>query len=146
MLSFAVGAAHALDCADESADVVVNVESCHHYPSLRAFFDEVWRVLRPGGWFCVASYFDRAGADRFRSAIQTSGFAVERLADVSESVLRAIGATERLKRDLMARHAPPVWRPLLRHFACVEGSSLHRGLLDGRMRYLSAALRRPETA
>ena len=139
-LSFDVAAAHCLPRASESADVVLNVESCHHYPSLSAFFDEAWRVLRPGGWFCTASYFRSAGADRFRSAIHRASFQVNRLDDISPGVVRALRATEGLKRDLIARHAPRIWRRLLRHFAGVEGSALHRGLVDGTIVYLSAAL------
>ena len=48
-LVFESGPSHALPCPDASADVVVSVESCHHYPSLPAFLAEAWRVLRPGG-------------------------------------------------------------------------------------------------
>ena len=50
-LSFVQGNAEKLPFANESFDVVINVESCHAYGSVPAFLKEVKRVLRPGGYF-----------------------------------------------------------------------------------------------
>ena len=40
--------------ANESFDVVTNLESSHLYPQIEHFFTEVERVLAPGGFFCYA--------------------------------------------------------------------------------------------
>ena len=142
-LFFDSAPAHALVCPDVCADVVVSVESCHHYPSLGAFLREASRVLRPGGWLCVASYFDVRGAQRLREALARCALDVVEFEDISDGVLRAIEATEPFKRDLIDRHAPWVWRPLLRHFAGMRGSWFDRLLGDGRTSYLRAALMKP---
>lgn len=47
-------------CSSEAFDVVVNVESSHCYPEIEKFYDNVYRVLKPGGTFC---YTDFASTD-----------------------------------------------------------------------------------
>lgn len=39
---------------DESYDTVINIESAFHYPDKKAFLQEVFRVLKPGGEFLIA--------------------------------------------------------------------------------------------
>ena len=43
-----------LALANESFDIITNLESSHLYPKLENFFAEVERVLAPGGFFCYA--------------------------------------------------------------------------------------------
>ncbi|MCF8334529.1 MAG: class I SAM-dependent methyltransferase, partial [Bacteroidales bacterium] len=40
--------------ADNSFDVVINIESAFHYPHKHLFLNEIYRVLRPGGQFIIA--------------------------------------------------------------------------------------------
>jgi SAM-dependent methyltransferase len=51
------GDAEDLPFSDNEFDIVINVESSHNYPNLRRFFEEVARVLRPGGFFSHADVF-----------------------------------------------------------------------------------------
>ncbi len=44
-----VGDATRLPIADQSIDRVISVEAAFHFRSRRAFFDECFRVLKPGG-------------------------------------------------------------------------------------------------
>jgi ubiquinone/menaquinone biosynthesis C-methylase UbiE len=39
---------------ENSFDVVVNIESAFHYPDKEAFLNEIFRVLKPGGFFVIA--------------------------------------------------------------------------------------------
>jgi SAM-dependent methyltransferase len=59
-LSFVPGDAENLPFGAGAFDVVINIESAHHYPDLARFFREVARVLRPGGYFSMVDlYTDR---------------------------------------------------------------------------------------
>jgi ubiquinone/menaquinone biosynthesis C-methylase UbiE len=60
-LDFVQGNAESLPFADQSFDVVVNVEAAVHYRDFASFLTEVERVLRPGGHF---QYTDFRDADR----------------------------------------------------------------------------------
>ncbi len=44
--------AEQLPLENESIDIVTNVESSHNYPKIEHFYDEVERILAPGGYFC----------------------------------------------------------------------------------------------
>ena len=139
-LRFERGDAEALPFPDASFDLVLNVESCHHYPSLPTFLGEVERVLRPGGALCVATYWDEHGRTRFEQALRDTRFKVLRTADISPRVKDSLRDTEGLKSAMIRRFAPRWLRPLLNQFAAVEGSRIHRGFMDGRLTYVSALL------
>ena len=49
-----VGDATRLPIADQSIDGVISVEAAFHFRSRRAFFDECFRVLRPGGALSIS--------------------------------------------------------------------------------------------
>lgn len=50
---YVVGSAMNLPFPDGSFDCVVSNGSLHEWETPRLVFDEIWRVLRPGGRFCV---------------------------------------------------------------------------------------------
>jgi ubiquinone/menaquinone biosynthesis C-methylase UbiE len=49
-----VGDAVRLPIADQSADVVISVEAAFHFRSRKDFFDECYRILRPGGVLSIS--------------------------------------------------------------------------------------------
>ena len=48
-MTLVVGDCENMPFGDASFDVVINSQSCHHYPDAAAFFRSVYRVLKPGG-------------------------------------------------------------------------------------------------
>lgn len=46
-----------LPLASDSFDIITNLESSHLYPQIEHFFEEVARVLAPGGFFCYADIY-----------------------------------------------------------------------------------------
>lgn len=50
---FLQGDAHRLPLADESVDVIFNLESALHYADKRRFLSECRRALKPGGMLCL---------------------------------------------------------------------------------------------
>lgn len=53
-LHYIQGDSEHLPLADESFDIITNLESSHLYPRIEDFFIEVDRILAPGGFFCYA--------------------------------------------------------------------------------------------
>ena len=49
--------AESLPFANNSFDILTNLESSHLYPRVDHFFSEVARVLTPGGFFCYADIY-----------------------------------------------------------------------------------------
>jgi SAM-dependent methyltransferase len=89
-VSFALGDATALDCADASFDGAITRLSLHHIPAPARVVAEMARVIRPGGWVAISDLAaDRDGeAAAWREEI-------ERLRDPSHW---ACQTPERLRR------------------------------------------------
>lgn len=51
--NYVLGSAMELPFSDASFDCVVSNGTLHEWETPRRVFDEIWRVLRPGGQFCV---------------------------------------------------------------------------------------------
>jgi len=59
-IDFEIGDAQKLEnIADETYDIVVNIESAFHYPDKASFIREVNRILKPGGHFVIADILNR---------------------------------------------------------------------------------------
>ena len=104
----------------------MSVESCHHYPSLDSFFVEAYRVLRPGGRLCLASYFPPAAVRRLRTAMVAAPLHVTEVEDLTAGVQRSVATTQDFKsspdRSLCpSRMALPV-APFLRGAGLLDRS------------------------
>jgi ubiquinone/menaquinone biosynthesis C-methylase UbiE len=53
---FQTAAAEALPFPDQTVDLVLSSLSFHHWADQRKGLHEIARVLRPGGWFCLADH------------------------------------------------------------------------------------------
>ncbi|WP_221329120.1 class I SAM-dependent methyltransferase [Actinoplanes sp. L3-i22] len=133
--------AEALPFRPACFDVVTNVESSHSYPDRTAFFREVFRVLRPGGWFLWTDVLPAAETRRALAALVATGFVVRAERDVTPNVLLSC-------RETAAQHAmafgPPDDPGELGEFLALPGSDVYRGMRDGGYRYLMLRLTRPE--
>ncbi len=54
--NFQTGAAESLPVPDQTADLVLSSLSLHHWADPHKGLQEIARVLRPGGWFCLADH------------------------------------------------------------------------------------------
>lgn len=94
--------------ATESMDVVINIESAFHYPDKAAFFDQIARVLKPGGAFMIADLLTTKNTqgvgirrlwkrkmvlhhwkrDRYETVIDRSGLDVSGITDITGKVIK----------------------------------------------------------
>jgi ubiquinone/menaquinone biosynthesis C-methylase UbiE len=105
-LSFLQADAQRLPLAGGVFDVVLNVESCHCYPDPPAFLSEVARVLKPGGFLCLADALAPAALAPFEGElIPAAGFAVVRSTDITHQVAQGIERNRHQLAELLSSMA-----------------------------------------
>jgi len=140
-LRFEVGDSENLPFADESFDILTNLESSSCYPNVDAFYREVYRVLAPDGHFLYSDCFP---PNRFREArvyLEGIGLQVEQDRDITSNVL--------LSCDEVARQRVQAYRgasPELETFLGAPGSQYYEDMRAGRWTYRILRLRRKESA
>ncbi|WP_240435709.1 thioesterase domain-containing protein [Ralstonia solanacearum] len=138
-LRFQIADACRLPYPDGSMDVVFNLESSGAYPDVGAFFHHVHRILRVDGRFCFADVFDADSVALVRTALEQTGFALERERSVNAQVraareLASPGIWRRLDTALAALGKPGLRQELERYLAA-PSSGLFQALEDGRVDY-----------
>jgi ubiquinone/menaquinone biosynthesis C-methylase UbiE len=134
-LEFVHGDAESLPFADESFDVVLNVEASHAYPRFPRFLAEVARVLRPGGRLLYADFRGREQFAEWEAALADGPLRMLAEKDINAEVLRAMEQNAQQSLDLINRHLPSLLRPYGRLFAGVPGSKIFRDLERGEISY-----------
>jgi acyl transferase domain-containing protein/SAM-dependent methyltransferase len=127
---FEVGDAEHLPFADESFEVVINMESSHTYPNLRAFFTEVRRVLAKGGVFLYTDLLPVQRWAEVRMLLASLGLRVASERDITANVLHSCDdvAANRTKafggKDAM-----------IENFLAVPGSAVYEQMQSGAWEY-----------
>jgi SAM-dependent methyltransferase len=141
-LEFVAGSAEKLDFADESFDVVINIEASHLYDDRVRFFDEARRVLRPGGYFC---YTDGCWADDdCTEDLLQAGFELLERREITANVIRALRRDSARRAALFDAMPNRELREEYKDWGGVVGYRAFRRFEAGQTRYFSHRLRRPE--
>ncbi|WP_219644278.1 methyltransferase domain-containing protein [Cohnella sp. CFH 77786] len=92
---FCVGDAEELPIGSGSCDVVLNIESSHLYPNIGRFYEEVYRVLKPGGLFLYADVLNAPEFEVNEAELHRLGFRMTLSRDITPNVLRSGDASLR---------------------------------------------------
>lgn len=142
-LTFQQGSAESLPLADASADVILNVESCHAYGSVPKFLREVKRVLKPGGYLLMVDFRYATDFDELKAQLAQSGLTMREEEDITHRVIAAIEAEDETKRARIKALLPSRWQDLFCEFAGVVGSKFHRNLKSRERVYYRWVMQRP---
>jgi SAM-dependent methyltransferase len=155
-LRYVAGDAENLPFPSESFDAVLNVESSHCYPNSQRFFEEVHRVLRPGGRVLFAdirhptltaadeaSLFPQKDVASLRHEIQTAGFQTLEEEDITANVVHALHLDTPRRRARVERTMPKLLRPHVLALMAVEGSLMYDEFASRRLTYLRLCLQKP---
>jgi ubiquinone/menaquinone biosynthesis C-methylase UbiE len=119
-LHFEVGDAENLPFEDEAFDAVTNIESSHTYPNLRAFLNEVRRVLTGDGLFL---YTDLLPVERWaevRVLLQPLGFTIATDRNITANVLASCDAVAATRAQAFGES-----NPMIENFLAVPGSMVY---------------------
>lgn len=143
-LRFIQGSAESIPLADNSIDVVLNVESCHAYGSVDKFLSEVKRVLKPGGYLLLVDFRDEKNMELLRRQLKDTGMEYLEEEDIAPNVVRAMEAEDDVKKERIQKLFPPKWQKLFGEFAGVVGSRIHLNLKSRARLYYRFVLRKRE--
>jgi ubiquinone/menaquinone biosynthesis C-methylase UbiE len=160
-ISFKVGDAESLPFADNSFDIVVNIESSHCYNSTEAFFKQAKRVLRDSGYLLFADFRAKSEVEVLRKEIDKSGLHLIRETDITANVVEALRRdssrktaeiTHKIAQTLkLNRTRRPsaiktaIHKQLVRlilEFSGTAGSKIYQGFQSGNTVYLSFVLQK----
>jgi ubiquinone/menaquinone biosynthesis C-methylase UbiE len=140
-ISFQQANAQALPFPDNSFDVVLNVESSHRYPQVDLFFNEVSRVLKPGGYFLFTDFRNFDKIEELERQLVNSNLRIETKTDITANVVEALELATPHREQLIRKIAPRLLHELCRNFAATIGTPTYNKFLNRKMLYVSYVLR-----
>ena len=141
-LSFAQGDAEALRFEDGTFDVVVNVESSHCYGSMERFLGEVFRVLRPNGYFLYADFRPKGEIATLQKQVREAGFEMVKRGNIAPNVVKALELDSERKLELIMRKSPKLIHKQMQLFAGIKGTAIFESFASGEREYPCFVLRK----
>ena len=141
-VSFLQGDAQKLRVRNNSCDVVINIESSHRYPDMKAFLGEVYRILRPGGYFLYTDYRNKHDIAALKKDIHLSGMHVISERMINPEVISSLELDDARRRDLIKRLTPCFVHITALDFAGAVGSATYKNFVSGRYVYYSYIMKK----
>jgi ubiquinone/menaquinone biosynthesis C-methylase UbiE len=141
-LNFELGDAESLQFDDNSFDAVINVESSHCYQQTEKFFTEVYRVLRPDGYFLFTDFRPQEAVENTYKQLETAGFSVVKEENITANVYASMELEHYRKIEIINTQVPKIFRRLASYFAAAKGTPMYEGLKSGELEYLCYVLKK----
>ncbi|MDY0015225.1 MAG: class I SAM-dependent methyltransferase [Bacteroidales bacterium] len=125
-LDFVQGDAQKLPFEQNSFDTVINVESSHCYPNLSIFFDEVYKALKPNGYFLYTDFRNQKNLSQVEETIKQSKFEIISLEDITGNVAKALEVDNERRVNLIKRLVPSLFFRPVSAFAATTGSGTYK--------------------
>ena len=132
-LTFETADAENLPFADNSFDVVINIESSHCYSHVPSFIEEVARVLKPDGIFSWADLRGHSMTDKLEADIKHENLSLLYQKELTPGVVRALRFMSVKKQEQIKK--TPFFRRFMSEFAATEGTTLFNGFQTGSVVY-----------
>jgi ubiquinone/menaquinone biosynthesis C-methylase UbiE len=123
--SFLQGDAQNLPFQDNSFDILMNVESSHRYPNMKAFLSETFRTLRPGGYMLFTDFRYDYEMSEMLDQFKSSGLKLLSQEDITANVVKALENDDERRRKLIQKLAPKFLHGLALNFAGAVGSETY---------------------
>lgn len=136
-LKFVNGNAEHMPFEDGSFDIIVNLESSHCYGNRENFFNEVSRVLKPGGYFLYADFMGRIHYPKRPAKLTGCGLNVITEQDITANVLLSMDLNAPYRKAMIKKLVPKPFRKTLGDFVGLPGSNIYNNLNSGETIYFS---------
>ncbi len=143
-LSFVQGRAEKIPLDSSCADALVNVESARCYSDITLFFDEVHRILKPGGKFCFADMIEKDDVQDIRDKLSDRGFLLLREKEITPNVAKGLELDSQRREGQIQNKIPGLLQKSFGKFAGVKGTKRFDSFSNGKFEYWSFVLEKTE--
>ena len=141
-LSFCYGNALNLPCENDSFDAVINIESSHRYADMAQFLQEVYRVLKHGGYFLFADLRYQQSIANLKNRFKNAGLKIIKEETITQNVVKALRLDHERRIELVERLAPRFFHRFSKEFAGTKETALYKSLVSGKKEYLHYVLKK----
>jgi ubiquinone/menaquinone biosynthesis C-methylase UbiE len=134
-IDFWVGDAEALPFSDGLADVVFNLESSHAYPNKEQFYKEVFRVLKPGGFFLYSDSLPSSAYFAIENYLQELGFELLFRQDITANVLLSCDRIAATREMALSNIINKEEQKALSDFVATPDSEVYQNMSSGKWLY-----------
>jgi ubiquinone/menaquinone biosynthesis C-methylase UbiE len=128
-IKFIQANAQSLNFQDKVFDVVINIESSHRYSQMDIFLDEVFRVLKPGGYFLFADFRHdfrhKSKIETLNKHFEDSNLRAVKYEIITTNVLEALKLSTNEREKLIHKIIPKLLHSIGKKFAATEGSTTY---------------------
>ncbi|MCK5536246.1 MAG: class I SAM-dependent methyltransferase [Bacteroidales bacterium] len=142
-LKFIRGEAEKLPFENEQFHAVVNVESARCYTDIPKFFDEVKRVLKPGGKFLFADMIKPDDFETIITDLKKTGLRIIETKNILPNVVEALKQDSEQRMNAINANVPKILRKSFYEFAGVEGTGRFNSFDSNKIGYWSVTLEKP---
>ena len=142
-LSFKQGDAQNLDLADESVDIIFNVESSHRYPKMELFLDGVYRALKPGGHFLYTDFRAKNDMDVLTHQLSKYDYIKFDEQFINQQVKIALEIDSTRRVALVKKFVPFFLQKFIHDFAGSQGSPTYKHIESGEIIYFVFCFQKP---
>jgi ubiquinone/menaquinone biosynthesis C-methylase UbiE len=141
-LSFNQGDAESLSFADAAFDAVINIESSHCYRKIGSFFSEVFRVLRPEGYFLFSDFRPKHEINLLNDQLTNAGFKMVKHELITRNILESMNCEHDRKLNIIKRNIPKIFHGVAQAFSGIQGTFMYEDLKNGKQEYFCCLLQK----
>lgn len=139
-LSFCSGDAEFLPFEDGAFDAVINIEASHCYGRMERFLSNVYRVLRPNGYFLFADFRRKNQLSSLRKQLNDSGLTPIKEELITPHVVRAMEMDHERKVRLIQQETPRILHNTFKYWWGTKASKRYELFMTGEEEYLCYVL------
>ena len=135
-IKFLQANAQKLNFQENSFDIIINVESSHRYSRVDLFMDEVYRILKPGGFFLFADFGDNMEIEKLKTQFVKSNLKIVKSENITDNVIEALSLSAPDREKLIREILPKFLQNMGRSFAAMRGTSTNISFLTKQFEYV----------
>ena len=141
-LDFIVGDSENIPFADNSYDILINVESSHCYGDMKKFLSESYRVLKPGGFFLFCDFRTKSSIQELYDLFSSSDLQFIDRVDITDNIISGLDNLSSYREQHIDESVPIFFRKIFKTYAGIKGTEIYNAFSSGSMTYICAVLKK----